>query len=48
MSITGKGSVSTAEEGCVEGETEADALDDFDNYLGETELDDLLDPKDDE
>ena len=46
--ITEKGSVSTVEEDCVEDETEADALDDFDNGSGETELDDLLDHEGDE
>ena len=48
MSITEKGAVSTVEEACVEDETEADALDDFDNGSGETKLDDFLDHKDDE
>ena len=48
LSIVEKDSVSAAEEGYVESETEADALDDFDNDLDETEFEDLLDHEDDE
>ena len=48
LSITENGSVSTAEEDHVEDETEADALDDFDSDLDETDFDDLLDHKDNE
>ena len=48
LSITEKGSVSTAEEDHVEDETEADALDDFDSALDETDFEKLLDHEDDE
>jgi plasmid maintenance system antidote protein VapI len=48
LSITESGSVSTVEEDNVEDETEADALDDFDSDLDETDFDDLLDHEDDE
>ena len=48
LSITENGSVSTAEEDNVEDETEADALDDFDSDLDETDFDDLLDHEEDE
>lgn len=48
LSITEIGSVSTVEEDNVEDETEADALDDFDSDLDETDFDDLLDHGDDE
>ena len=47
LSITENGSVSTAEEDNVEDETEADALDDFDSALDETDFDDLLNHEDD-
>ena len=48
LSIAEKDSVSAAEEDCVEDETEADALDDFDNDSDETEFEDLLGHEDDE
>ena len=48
LSIIENGSVSTAEEDNVEDETEADALDDFDSDLDETDFGDLLHHEDKE
>lgn len=48
LSITENGSGATVEEDHVEDETEADALDDFNRDLNETDSDYLLDSEDDE
>ena len=48
LSITENGSMATAEEDHVGDETEADALDDFDSALDETDFDDLLNHEDEE
>ena len=47
LSIIEDGSVLTAEEDHAEDETEADALDDFDNDMNEKDFDDLLDDEGD-